>query len=372
LLRLTGAAAAIVLAGGLAGTALTAGTAFAGPMQVPTSTVISATSQTDTSSGTTLAVTVNVWTPSGSPAAPSGYVKVSDGTTSCNAVLTVPSSGLTSTGTCDFTGLVAGNYGLGGTYNPSSTQFGSSSTGSAYWVGVTAVTNYAPQFTAASPSLSTRIGDDYSYNFSASGTPAPTYALVDAPSWLTINSSTGVVSGTVPWGTGAGFSYSVAASNSVGTVTAGPFAVSVGNGGYHHSGLSTALSCPRGVSSHGQGTCTLYVTDNSWGRDGGVTATIYLPSELHAISCDKGGDTGVGHPWGWQSCSLSGNVVKASLGSMHSGETESLAVTFTAHTNSWGWQQSHGARVTVLGQATDRTGVSSSSAKISIYPRLYW
>jgi hypothetical protein len=237
---------------------------------------------------------------------------------------------------------------------------------------VTAATNYAPQFTADSPSLSTRVGDAYSYNFDASGTPAPTYALVDAPSWLTINSSTGVVSGTVPWGTGAGFSYSVAASNSVGTVTVGPFAVSVGRGGYHHSGLSTQLNCPRGVSSHGQGTCTLYVTDNSWGRDAGVTATIYLPSELHATSCDKGGDTGVGHPWGWQFCSLRGNVVKASLGSMRPGETESLSVTFSAHTNSWGWQQSHGARVTVLGQATDTTGVSSSSAKINIYPRLYW
>jgi hypothetical protein len=57
---------------------------------------------------------------------------------------------------------------------------------------------------------------------------------------------------------------------------------------------------------------------------------------------------------------------------MRPGETESLSVTFSAHTDSWGWQQSHGARVTVLGQATDTTGVSSSSAKINIYPRLYW
>jgi hypothetical protein len=337
-------------------------------MQVPTSTIISGTSQTNTSTGATLTVTVKVWTPNGSPAAPAGSVKVSDGTTSCTASLTVPSSGLTSTGSCSFTGLVSGNYGLGGTYNPSSIQFGSSTTGSAYWVAVTAATNYAPSFTADSPSLNTHVGNSYSYTFAASGTPAPTYALVDAPSWLTINSSTGEVSGTVPWGTGGGFSYSVAASNSVGTVTVGPFPVNVGNGGFHHSGLSTQLYCPRSVTSQGRGTCTLYVTDSSWGRDSNVSAAIYLPSELHATSCAKG----VGQPWGWHSCSLSGNVVKAWLGNLRSGQTETLSVAFRAHLDSWGWQQSHGARVTVLGQATDNTGVSSSSAKISIYPRLYW
>lgn len=367
MLRLAGTAAAVVLAGGLAGTALTAGTAFAGPMQVPTSTVISSTSQTYTSSGTTLAVTVNVWTPSGSPSAPTGYVKISDGSTTCNATLTVPSSGLTSTGTCDFTGLAAGNYGLGGTYNPSSMQYGGSSTGTAYWVNVQSSTNYAPQWTADSPSLSSHVGADYSYTFAASGTPAPTYALVDAPSWLSINSTTGVVSGTVPWGTGGGFSYSVAASNSVGTITTSAFAVSVGRGGYHHSNLATSLSCPSGVS--GRGTCTLYVRDDSWSRDRGVTATIYLPSELHATSCAKNGN---GHPWGWQNCSLSGNVVKAYLGTMYPGETESLSVTFGTRLSSWGWQHQHGARVTVLGQATDYTGVSYASAKISIYPRLWW
>lgn len=372
MLRLAGTAAAVVLAGGLAGTALTAGTAFAGPMQSPTSTSIYTTSPTYTSSGTTLAVTVHVWTPSGAPLAPSGNVVVSDGDTTCKIALTLPASGLTSSATCDFTGLTAGNYGLVATYNPSDSQFAGSNSGTADWVYVASSTNYAPQWTADSPSLNSHVGADYSYTFAASGTPAPTYALVDAPSWLSINASTGVVSGTVPWGTGGGFSYSVAASNSVGTITAGPFGVSVGRGGYHHSDLSTSLNCPSSVSLRGQGTCTLYVTDNSWGHDRGVTATIYLPWELRAVSCDKGGSTGVGHPWGWSSCSLNGNVVKASLGNLYPGETESLAVSFKAGLNSWGWQHSHGARVTVLGQATDTTGVSSSSAKINIYPRLYW
>jgi putative Ig domain-containing protein len=361
----------VVLAGGLAGTALMSGTAFAGPMQVSTSTSITGTQQTYTSGGTTLAITVTVSAPSGSPNAPAGYVKVSDGTASCDATLTVPSSGLTSTGTCDLTGLAAGTYGLGGSYVPASTQYGGSSS-SAYWVYVNASTNYAPQWTANGPSLSTHAGASYSYTFGASGTPTPTYALVDAPSWLSINTSTGAVSGTVPWGTSGGFSYSVAASNSVGTITAGPFAVSVSRGGYHHSGLSTQLSCPSAVSSHGQGTCTLTVTNTGWGRAGGVTAAIYLPSELHAVSCAKGGDTGVGHPWGWYDCTLKGNIVKASLGSMHSGETETLAVSFSAHLNSWGWQQSHAARVTILGQATDNTGVSSATAKVALLPRFYW
>jgi len=299
-------------------------------------------------------------------------VKVTDGTTTCTESLKVPASGLTSTATCDFTGLVAGNYPLIATYSPSDSQFAGSNTGSPDWVYVASSTNYAPQWTADTPSLSSHVGASYSYTFAASGTPAPTYALVDAPSWLSINASTGVVSGAVPSGTHGGFSYSVAASNTVGTITAGPFAVNVGNGGYHHSNLRTSLSCPAAVSLNGQGTCTLYVTDNSWGHDGGVTATIYLPWELRAVSCDKGGNTGVGHPWGWSNCSLHGNVVKASLGNMYPGETESLAVTFKAGLDNWGWQHSHGARVTVLGQATDYTGVSSSSARISIYPHFWW
>jgi len=124
-----------VLAGGLAGSALLApASAFAGVMQVATTTSITGTHQ----SGSTLEVSVSVASPSGSPLAPSGSVKVSiAGGGSCSTGLTLPSSAsdLTSTGSCDLAGLAGGHYQLGAAYTPSTMQFGSSNVGN-YWVSV--------------------------------------------------------------------------------------------------------------------------------------------------------------------------------------------------------------------------------------------
>ena len=91
----------------------------------------------------------------------------------------------------------------------------------------TLTVNQAPAFTAASPPLTVIAGQSYAYTFAARGFPAPATAGSGAPSWLSINASTGAVSGTVPTNISS-FSYSVAASNSVGNpATAGPFTVSV-------------------------------------------------------------------------------------------------------------------------------------------------
>ncbi len=73
----------------------------------------------------------------------------------------------------------------------------------------------APLFTGKSPPLTTTIGSPYSYAFSATGYPAPTFALAaGAPDWLSVNATTGVVSGTPPTGTDS-FAYRVIASNGV-------------------------------------------------------------------------------------------------------------------------------------------------------------
>jgi hypothetical protein len=134
--RKAGLAAALVVAGGLAGAAVLApGTAFAGPMQVSTTTAITGTQQSSGWNGMKLAVSIAVSTPTGSPLAPAGYVTISDGSATCRADLTAPSSGLTSTGSCAFYGLNEGNYQLSATYNPSTMQFGSSKD-SSYWVQV--------------------------------------------------------------------------------------------------------------------------------------------------------------------------------------------------------------------------------------------
>jgi hypothetical protein len=281
--RRTGIAAAIVLAGGLAGSALLAPTsAFAGVMQVGTTTSITGTQQADASGGTTLAVKVSVSTPAGSPLAPAGSVKVTIAGTSdsCTTALTVPSSAsdLTSTGSCDISSLAGGHYDLKAAYTSSTMQFGSSDT-SGYWVTVSS---------------------------------------------------------------------------------------------QHRQSLSTKLSCPQQVTTGHRGTCTLSVTDNGWGAATGVRASISLPSALSARSCSTNANSGSGHPWGWQPCSISKNVASANLGTIWAGQTKKLSVTFTGHLSSW--QQNHGRmnRVWVHGSAWDNNKYSSASAAVVIMPQLYW
>ncbi len=78
----------------------------------------------------------------------------------------------------------------------------------------------APVFTAATPPAATD-GVAYSYTFAASGVPSPTFAVTSGtvPPGLVLNPSTGVLSGT-PTGSGT---FSVSATNTAGTATAGPF-----------------------------------------------------------------------------------------------------------------------------------------------------
>jgi DNA-binding beta-propeller fold protein YncE len=93
-------------------------------------------------------------------------------------------------------------------------------------VSLTITVNQAPAFVIDSPPLTAVAGQAYSYTFAASGVPAPTYKLASgAPSWLSINASTGVLTGTLPVLQLLPFTYSVIASNAAGTATAGPFTV---------------------------------------------------------------------------------------------------------------------------------------------------
>ncbi len=111
----------------------------------------------------------------------------------------------------------------------------------------------APVFTADAPPTTAAVGKLYSYTFAASGNPAPTYALSGQPTWLSINSSTGAVTGTPPSGT-TSFTYSVKASNGVApAATAGPFSVtvsSVSSSGYDLVGSDGGVFVfPTGQSS---------------------------------------------------------------------------------------------------------------------------
>jgi hypothetical protein len=70
----------------------------------------------------------------------------------------------------------------------------------------------APSFGADSPPTTATVGQPYTYTFIATGSPdMMTYTLKGAPAWLTINASSGAVSGKAPAGAGD-FSYAVTTS----------------------------------------------------------------------------------------------------------------------------------------------------------------
>jgi hypothetical protein len=349
--RRAGLAAGVVLAGGLVGgVLLTPGTAFAAPL-ISTSTAIINVTQSPAGGGTTLDVYVNV-TPSGSSSNyPTGSnVKVTDGVGG-GCYLTLQQNGSGSdvgTGNCKIYGLAAGNYTLQASY-PGDSNFGGSTSGTE-----SVTIGSVPVFTADSPSLTASHGGSYSYGFAASGNPAPTYKLSGAPGFLSINSSTGAVWGTVPsWANS--FSYSVVASNSNGSATAGPFNVTIGHRGGHpggHASLSTSLKCSSPVKSSSRGTCTLDVTNTGSNSAQDVTGTISLPSQLTADFC--------GHNWGWggwfnnYGCSISGNVATENLGTLRAGQSRSVTVTFTAQSSHslWGWGHQRDQWVRVDGSAS--------------------
>jgi DNA-binding beta-propeller fold protein YncE len=121
-----------------------------------------------------------------------------------------------------------------------------------------------PYFFLDSPPLDAGAKQVYYYEFGAYGVPTPTYKLDGgAPSWLVINHTTGQVGGTLPAGVTT-FTYSVVASNSTGSTTAGPFTVTVPKP-FVYIGSSTGIASftePLGLSEAGSPLGTnLFVAD---------------------------------------------------------------------------------------------------------------
>jgi len=234
---------------------------------------------------------------------------------------------------------------------------------------------------AQSPPLTATAGSDYQYTFTASGDPS--WSLAGAPAWLSINSATGTVSGTVPQGTRS-FSYSVTVTNGSWSYTDGPYTVQVGNGqrpgdpGYGHgqaANLSTSLSCPGSVRAGRTGSCTLTVSNSGSGTARDVTATIDLPSALQAENVGERADW----RWGWNGSgsTISGNDATAQLGSIGAGQSRTVSVSFRA-TRGWSWNGND--KVEVTADAQSATGYeygggtpwgynadAQSTAYVSIY-----
>jgi Putative Ig domain len=109
---------------------------------------------------------------------------------------------------------------IGNNYGGSSTPITTAS------VAIPAASNVAPSLVADTPPAGI-VGVSYSYTFTASGTPAPTFSVSSGtlPSYLTFNPTTGVLSG-VP-NTVQTETFVVTATNSQGSVSTGTLSVAI-------------------------------------------------------------------------------------------------------------------------------------------------
>jgi hypothetical protein len=167
----------------------------------------------------------------------------------------------------------------------------------------------APAFVLANPPTAGTVGAPYSYTFQANGVPTPSYALAaGAPAWLSIDSGNGSLIGTPPTGS-TSFTYSVVATNTVGTATGGPFTVLVTTPppSSTRADVSITLSCPSTVRINVSATCSATVRNAGPAIARNVVTVLTLPAALNVTSVSAGGVT-VGNIVGWTQPQLAANA----------------------------------------------------------------
>jgi hypothetical protein len=170
-------------------------------------------------------------------------------------------------------------------------------------VSQTITVDQTPAFVADTPPLTAAVGQEYSYTFTASGSPTPAYTLAPgAPSWLAFDASTGTVDGVPPKGT-TSFSYTVTATNPGGTATAGPYKVSVTSKA-PKADVAAALSCPKTLTKGTTGTCSLSVINYGPQKAQDPTVSATLNAALSEVSCTGGCAAQGGGMFVWNAASL--------------------------------------------------------------------
>jgi uncharacterized repeat protein (TIGR01451 family) len=312
-----GTSASFVLSG-TASSTLTAGSVFVNlatvqlaPGEIDTDAVYNAV-DSDTVVAIPQAIT---WSPpaSGLVGAPATLSATGGGSGLPVTFSVDPSSGA---GVCSVSGTdgTTLTYTAPGTCVIDASQAGTASYAAAPELTASITVDQIPAFTQDAPPTTAAPEHPYVYTFAASGAPAPTFALgAGAPSWLTIDPSSGAVSGTPPSGT-ASFSYSVAATNSVGTATAGPFTVTL-HAASRDADVSVGLFCPATVHVGAIGTCTLSVHNAGPATARFVIAGVALPRWFTRISSTGGA-------WWWW------NLGTWFIGPMRAGSADVYTVSF--------------------------------------------
>lgn len=214
-----------------------------------------------------------------------------------------------SAGVCSMTAGVV-NFAGAGTCTVNADQAGNPTYFPAAQVQQSFTVYRTPAFVLASPATRGTVGQPYSYTFQANGVPTPTYTLAaEAPAWLSINATSGAVSGIPPTGT-TSFTYSVVATNSVGAAATGPFVVTVATPPptSTRADVAITLSCPGTVRINANATCTVTVRNAGPATARNVATVVTLPQAMSLVSFTSGG-VRVGNTLGWAQPTLTANTV---------------------------------------------------------------
>ena len=164
----------------------------------------------------------------------------------------------------------------------------------------------APVFTADTPPTSATTGAPYSYTFHASGNPAPTYAVATGtlPPGLSLAAGTGVLSGTPT--TAGSFTFTVSASNGVGSPAVTPSITIVVS-------AATVPGAPTAVMAVADKHASATLSWTAPASDGGCSITSY---------------TATSSPGGL-SATVSGSSTSAKVTGLTIGTTYTFTVTAT-------------------------------------------
>ena len=196
------------------------------------------------------------------------------------SLLGTPPSGMTingSTGVIQWTPSTGGNYPV--------TVEASNGVGSPVTQNFTIAVALAPLITST-PVTSALVGQPYTYDVNATGSPVPGYQLVNSPSGMTIDQGTGLIQWT-PTATGD-YPVTVEASNGVGTPVAQSFTINVVNAvpSISLSPASLSASTAQGSNASSQS----FQVRNS----GGGTLSYTISSSATWLSCTPASGTSTG------------------------------------------------------------------------------
>jgi uncharacterized repeat protein (TIGR01451 family) len=234
------------------------------------------------------------------------------------------------TGVCSATGTdgTVLDYTQAGTCVIDANQAGNASYAAAPPLTASIVVDQVPAFTVDVPPTTATAGKLYTYAFAASGVPDPVFALAPgSPAWLTIDPTTGALSGTPPTGA-TSFAYSVAATNVAGNDIVGPFAVTVATNS-READISAVLACPATVPVRTVTSCTLTVANAGPATAHFVRAAIELPHRFWRVA-SPGEGWRSDHEGGWSDHEgwRSDHEVMWFVGPLARGSSASFTVSF--------------------------------------------